>query len=70
MLKASVSDLGGIAEINQGLMLHIEDSSDTERFKENTLTLFKHHFAVGAVVDARDHIGCNFSGLHTGHSAV
>lgn len=70
MLKASVGDLGGVAEVDQSLMLHIENPSDTERFKEHALTLLKHHFAVGAVVDACDHLRRDFSGLHTGHSAV
>lgn len=62
MLKASVGDLGRVAEVDQSLMLHIENSSDTERFKENALALFKHHFAVRAVVDACNHLRRDFSG--------
>ena len=63
MFKASVCNLGGVAQINQRLVFCVKDSADSQSFKEDALRLLKNHFSV-------DHGLSDLAGLNAGDRAI
>ena len=70
VFKASVCNLGGVAQINQRLVFCVKDSADSQSFKEDALRLLKNHFSVGALINSVDHGLSNLTGLYARNRAI